>query len=61
MTADFFVFGQFDQKTKNKKWNELDIAFFFNHFFLNLNFNGVKAHYFNAHIIVLYYYGVKTF
>ena len=25
MTADFFVFGQSDQKTKNQKWNELDV------------------------------------
>ena len=23
-TADFFVFGHFDQNTKNKKWNEQD-------------------------------------
>ena len=23
-TADFFVFGHFDQKTKNEKWNEPD-------------------------------------
>ena len=21
----FFIFGHFDQKTKNEKWNELDI------------------------------------
>jgi hypothetical protein len=25
MTADFFVFGHFDQKKKNERWNELDI------------------------------------
>ena len=25
MTADFPFFGHFDQKMKNKKWNELDI------------------------------------
>ena len=24
MTADFFIFGHFDQKTKNRKWNEPD-------------------------------------
>ena len=24
MTAEFFVFGHFDQKTKNEKWNEPD-------------------------------------
>ena len=24
-TADFFVFGHFDQNTKNEKWNEPDI------------------------------------
>ena len=23
-TADFFVFGHFDQKTKNEEWNEPD-------------------------------------
>ena len=23
-TAEFFVFGHFDQKTKNEKWNEPD-------------------------------------
>ena len=27
MTADFFVFGNFDQKTKNEKWNESDIDY----------------------------------
>ena len=24
--ADFFVFGHFDQNTKNEKWNEPDIS-----------------------------------
>ena len=28
-TAIFFLFGNFDQNTKNKKWNEPDINFGF--------------------------------
>ena len=27
MTANFFAFDNFDQKTKNKKWNEPDKFF----------------------------------